>query len=360
MPRILLGLCLVGAAGAAGFLLTDDRLSAAVPAGGAGSGRAPVAVAVETVPVASMRFADTVEAVGTTRARQSVVLQPSASGRVTEIGFAAGDKVEAGAVLLRLEDDVERAALASAEATLAEAEAALDRQVRLERSGSSSEAALDTARAAQLRAEAARDMALAELRDRSLPAPFAGVVGLTGLSRGQMVDSGTEVATLDDLGTIEVAFSVPERFLSRLAPGQAVTLASPAWPGTEFRGRLAAMDTRVDPATRSLALRAEVPNGDGRLRPGMFLRVSLLLSERSAQAVPERALQVSGAQSFVHLAENGTARRVEVATGAQDAGMVEIGGGLPDGAQVIVTNLHRISDGTAVEVLPLAAAGAAP
>lgn len=352
MARIMFALLLIGAASVGGLTFTSDMLAktAEEQDGGAARGEEPVTVQVE--PVESLTFAETVVAVGTTLARESVSLHPSASGRVVEIGFSAGDRVEEGDVLLRLEDQAARSALASAEATLAEMQAAFDRQQQLEQSGSSSEAALQSARAALLRAEAERDLAAHELDNRVLRAPFGGVVSFTGLARGQLVDSSTLVTTLDDLSLIEVAFSVPERYMARLEKGQAVKLVSPAYPDRSFTGTIAAVDTRVDQATRSIALRAEVPNDDNLLTAGMFMQGELVLEERSAKAVPEQALTASGTQSFIHVVQDGTVQRVEVTTGGTRDGMIEVAGDLPDDAQVIVTNLQSISDGAEVEVAP--------
>ncbi|WP_428929002.1 efflux RND transporter periplasmic adaptor subunit [Marinibacterium sp. SX1] len=347
--RILFGLILLCAAAVGGFVFTEDMLAATPPAQGGGRGGGPIAV--ETLPVEILTFSETVEAVGTTLARQSVVLQPTASGRVTEVAFAAGDRVAAGQALVRLDDAAARAGLASAEATVAEAEAAFDRQQQLEQRGSAAEATLQAARAAMLRAEAERDMAINTLDDRVLRAPFAGVVGLTDLALGQLIDSSTEITTLDDLSVVEVAFSVPERFIARLALGQQVALSSPAYPAETFTATIRAIDTRVDQTTRSIALRAAVPNDDGRLTAGMFMRVSLVLGQRQAPAVPERALSVAGASAFIHLAVDGVAQRVEVGTGSQQGDLVEVTGtDLAAGAPVIVTNLHRIGDGSEIEV----------
>lgn len=346
--RILLGLVLLAAAAVGGFEFAGRMLAATPPSSGGQRGGG--AVVVETQPAEVLTFLESVEAIGTTLALQSVTLRPSASGRVADVAFSAGERVETGDVILRLDDAAARAALASAEATVAEAQAAYDRQSRLEQLGSAAEATLQSARAALLRAEAERDMAINELDDRVLKAPFGGVVGLSDISLGELVDSSTVITTLDNLSVVEVAFSVPERFMARLAKGQQVQLQSPAYPDETFTGTIRAMDTRVDQATRSIALRAEVPNDNRRLTAGMFMRVSLVLDQREACAVPERALTVAGAQSFIHVVQDGVARRIEVTIGSQQGDMIEVSGDLPDNPQVIVTNLHRLGDGVAVTV----------
>lgn len=238
----------------------------------------------------------------------------------------------------------------------------MGRQEQLNRSGSASDAAFQTARAAQLRAQAERDRARVALEDRQLRAPFSGVIGLSDLVPGQMLDSGTVVATLDDLEVIEVDFAVPETMLPRLAAGQAVQLRSPAWSDRVFEGAITLIDTRVDAATRSIALRAELPNPDRALTGGMFLQVELVLDERERPAIPESALSVEGDVQRVLIAQNGEAVWAEVRVGQDADGLVEVLSGIEIGTEVIMSNLHRVSAGTAVTTTPRAArtAKAAP
>lgn len=348
--RAVLGLVAILAAAAGGLWLTDRLLAAQEPAatvtaGGDGPLR------VETIAPETATFTDTLRAVGTARARYAVDLLPEAGGRIARIAFQPGDRVEAGAVLLELDDRAEQADLKAAEATLAEAGAAFARQEQLNRTGSASDAAFQTARAAQLRAEAERDRALVVLEDRQLRAPFAGILGLTDLVEGQMIDTTTPIATLDDLSVIEVDFSVPETLLPRLRPGQRVDLTSSAWPDRVFQGTISRIDSRVDAATRSVAMRADIPNDDRALAGGMFLQVSLILDERRRPAIPESAISVEGDRTLVMLAEGGTARQVDIVTGQQQDGLLEVVSGLPPSARIIVTNLHRVSDGTPVEAV---------
>ena len=348
--KAVLGLVVILAAAAGGLYLTERMLAAQNPAELAQAGSPPLRV--ETITPELVTFADTVSAVGTARARQAVTLVPESSGRIARIAFQPGDLVEAGAVLLELDDRAEQADLKASDATLAEAQAAFGRQQSLNRTGSASDAAYQTARAALLRAEAERDRALVALEDRSLRAPFAGIVGLTDLVEGQVIDTATRIATLDDLSVIEVDFSVPETLLPRLQRGQRVDLTAAAWPGRVFQGTISRLDSRVDAGTRSLALRAEIANDDRALAGGMFLQVRLVLAERQRPAIPENALTVEGDRVLVMLAEGNIARQVEIVTGQQQDGVIEVVSGLPPSARVIVTNLHRVSDGSAIDPLP--------
>lgn len=349
--KAALGLVVIGAAALGGLYLTD-RLLAAPEAGIARPAAADQApLRVETVPVQMVDFSDSIRAVGTARARHAVDLVPEAGGRIARIAFEPGDEVAAGDVLLELDDRAEQADLNAAEATLAETEAAFARQEQLNRSGSASDAAYQTARAARLRAEAERDRALVALEDRSLRAPFAGVVGLTDLVEGQLIDAITPVATLDDLSVIEVDFSVPETLLPRLKRGQRIDLTSSAWPGRVFQGQISRIDSRVDAATRSVALRADIANDDRALAGGMFLQVQLVLEEYRRPAIPERALSVEGERNLVMIAQNGVARQVDISIGQQEGDLVEVISGLDPDARIIVTNLHRLAPDMAVEAV---------
>lgn len=347
--KAALGLVVILSAGAGGLYLTERLLAASGPVETVQGGNAPLRV--ETIAPEVVTFADAVTAVGTARARQAVDLVAESGGRISRIAFEPGDRVEAGAVLVELDNRAAEADLKAAEATLAEAQAAFDRQQSLNRTGSASDAAYQTARAALLRAEAERDRALVALEDRSLRAPFAGIIGLSDLVEGQVIDTATPIATLDDLSVIEVDFSVPETLLPRLKRGQRVDLTSAAWPGRQFQGTISRIDSRVDAATRSLALRAEIANGDRALAGGMFLQVRLVLAERQRPAIPENALTVEGDRVLVMLADGDTARQVAITTGQQQDGLVEVVSGLPPSARVIVTNLHRVSDGSAIEAV---------
>lgn len=348
--KAVLGLVVILAAAAGGLWLTERLLAAPEPAAlAAQGGGAPLRV--ETIIPRTVTFADAVTAVGTARARQAVDLVAESGGRIVRIAFQAGDRVDAGTVLIELDDRAEQADLKAAQATLAEAEAAFDRQQSLNRSGSASDAAYQTARAALLRAEAEGDRARIALEDRVLRAPFAGIIGLTDLVEGQVIDTATPIASLDDLSVIAVDFSVSETLLPRLSRGQRIEMTSAAWPGRVFEGRISLIDSRVDAATRSLALRAGIDNKDRALAGGMFLQVRLVLDERRRPAVPENALTVEGDRVLVMLAENGVARQAEIVTGQQQDGVVEVVSGLPSSAQVIVTNLHRLSDGTPIDAV---------
>lgn len=340
--KVLIGFVIILAAGGIGLYLTQQLLASSnIEVSQRGDDSQPLPV--ETALIETAAFSDSVRAVGTARARHAIDLLVETGGRIQNLNFTPGAIVKKGDTLLELDNRVELAALKAAEATLTEAEAAFARQERLNDSGSVSDAVYQTAKATLLRAEAERDQAQIALEDRRLLAPFNGMVGLTDLVEGQIIDPETPIATLDDLSVIEVDFSIPETLLPRLKIGQRLEFTSSAWPGRVFEGEITRIDTRVDAATRSIALRAEIPNEDRALAGGMFLQVNLVLDERKSPAVPEQVLTVDGDRKLVLVAENGKAKEVEVQTGQIRDGLVEITSGLEPGTQIIVTNLHRVT-----------------
>ncbi|WP_172328892.1 efflux RND transporter periplasmic adaptor subunit [Mangrovicoccus sp. HB161399] len=348
--RVLVGSATILGAGLGGLHLSERWLSAA-PAEAAQGPRSRAPLEVKTMPVASGTFSTRITAIGTARAHRAIDLTPDATGRVTAVLFAAGETISPGQPILRLDDEVEQATLKAAEATLAEARAALERQEALLARGSGTDALAQTAQAAFLRAEAERDLAAAALADRTLHAPFAGMIGLSDVLAGQLVTTSTVIAALDDTSVIEVDFRVPERYRAALRPGLRAELRSATYPGRLFEGAIVGIDARVESATRSVLIRAEIANGDAALSGGMYMDVALILDEREAPAVPEQALSVDGNRTLVHVARGGRAVLTEVKIGQTRDGMAEVLSGLATGDEVIVSNLHRISDGEDIAAL---------
>ena len=185
-------------------------------------------------------------------------------------------------------------------------------------------------------------------------APFAGVLGLSDVTAGTLINPGTTIATLDDISVIRVDFPVPERFVSLLSPGVPITATADAYPGQTFNGRISLIDTRIDPQTRALTARAEFANPGLRIRPGMMMRVQVEQGRRQAVAVPEAAIQYEGEGAFVYrIARNGdqaTAQRIEVQAGAVADGFVEVSSGLEAGDRIVASGLNRLQPGAAVTV----------
>jgi membrane fusion protein (multidrug efflux system) len=320
----------------------------------------PRLVSVETAVAERRRLARTVEAVGTTRARRSVEIVPLEPGRVVAVNFRTGDKVAKGDVLVELDDDIERADLAEAEAVLAERRQAVARNSQLQRSNAVARAQLEQIVAQAAAAEAALDRARRRLADRAIRAPFAGVVGLTDVDPGARVEEGQAITTVDDLSEVEIEFSLPETLFAAIGAGQAVAAQSAAFPGRSFEGRVSAIDTRVDEVSRSFRVRAVVPNQEGALPAGMFMFLSLVLSEAEAVTVPEEAVIAQAAETYVYVVEDGVAELRTVATGQRQDGRIAILDGVRDGEMVVTRGTQRLRDGAAVKVLNEPATAAAP
>lgn len=321
------------------------------------------------VPVVVARVAESaddivLETVGTGRARRSIALRADAAGKVVEMRLAAGKPAAAGAVLLRLEDTDQRLALALAEARLAEAERVLDRYEALETRAVTSTARLTEARTAREIARLERDQAEAALADRTLRAPFDGVSGLPQVETGDRISAETVIASFDDRSEILVGFDLPEAYLARLEAGAEISARTPAYPGETFAGGIDAVDSRVDPVSRTTRVRVALPNAGDRLRPGASFTVRVTLPGATRPVVPELALQFERDGPYVWAVREGESRRVPVRLVRRRAGRVLVDGPLVPGDPVVVEGVQRLREGRDVTVVgsedPVVAEGAAP
>ena len=320
------------------------------PGGGDGrGGGGPVLVTL--TPAETREFVDVIEAVGTAKANESIDITAKSTETVSAVNFTDGQKVAAGDVIVEMTSREQSADLIAARAQLAEAAQGYERTKGLSEKGFASTAQLDAATSTRDSA-AARVRALeSRVADRLIRAPFAGVVGLRKVSVGTLVRPGDVITTLDDVTLIKLDFTVPEAFLGALRQGMTVRVTVAAYPRRMFEGKVVGIDTRVDPVSRAVAMRAEIPNGEMLLRPGMLMTVSLLKNQRIVLAVPEQSLvPVENKQYvFVVLADQ-TAERREVTIGARQPGYVEILSGLKRGEKVVVEGTLRLRPGAEVLV----------
>ena len=297
-------------------------------------------------------FPLTIEALGTARANESVEIRPLVSQRIVAIRFEDGERIEAGRVLVELQNAEARADVASAKATLSESESQLRRAQQLFKTKAVSESELDQRLTRRDADRAVLDAAKSRLADTTVRAPFAGLAGLRNVSLGSYVTPETVITTLDDTEIIKLDFSVPETLLSRIEPGVAVIARSAAWPDASFDGQITSMDTRVDPVSRTLTVRALLDNKDGRLRPGMFLTVSLLRDDIVALVIPETAIVPERSNQFVLVVgDDSTIERRQVRTGRRRPGFVEVTFGLEPGEVVVVEGTQKALPGEAVRVI---------
>lgn len=309
-------------------------------------------VKVEVSPVDSVKLERAVSAVGTLRSHDSVMLRPEVSGRISEINFTEGGKVEKGQVLVRLDDSVAKARVQQARANLQLAGSQHRRSVELNKQGFVSRQARDEAASNLAVQQAAVALAEAELEKTTIQAPFDGLVGLRTVSVGDYVGPGTDLVPIEAVDPLNVDFRIPEQFLGSVAVGSRLHVSFDALAGFQREGTVGAISPQVDVGGRSLLLRANVPNPDDLLRPGLFARVQLELAETQGLVVPESALAPSGDAQYVYRVENGVVKRVMVQIGQRMGAHVEIVSGLNEGDDVVVSGLQKIRDGIEVEILP--------
>lgn len=310
------------------------------------------AVPVEVATAETGRVSVVVESVGTARARQAVDVVANVSGHVVEILFRAGDLVEPGQPLLRLEDTIERASLAEARAVLDEAALQHKRARQLVADQTIPQTRLDELTSAHAVAQARFQAAERRLDERTVRAPFRGVVGLREVDVGARISGDTTITRLEDRSVMELQFQVPEVHYNAIRPGLRVVAAGAALPGREFAGTIAAVDSRIDEVSRAFRVRAELRNPEDLIPSGMFLRVSAELAVREqAVLVPEQAIVPEERASHVFRIVDGRAERVVVKLGQRQAGRVEIVSGIEAGDVVVVAGLQRLRSGAAVRIL---------
>jgi membrane fusion protein (multidrug efflux system) len=304
-----------------------------------GSGRPPAAVTAFTVEDRVLQ--DEISALGNLQAWESVDISASVSQIVTRIRFEDGQSVERGDVLALLKQDAEQASLRELQANLVEAEREVRRLNNLARQNQVAQTELDKATTRVEIVQHQIEEVRARIADRTIVAPFSGLLGLREVSEGALVTPGQRLTTLDDLSRMRLQFTVPAVHLGFLAPGQRIEARTSAFD-TLFSGQLQAVDSRIDPVSRSVTARAVIDNSDGRLRPGLLMELTIRGAQRSALMVPEESLQSRAAQHFVWRLEDADAVRTEIAIGARIPGWVEVRSGLAAGDRVVRDGVGKL------------------
>jgi RND family efflux transporter MFP subunit len=293
-----------------------------------------------------------VAAVGTGRAFRSLTLSADVSGVVEAVKFVAGQKVEAGDPLVVLESDAQRIAVKLAQVNVKEAAAAVKRYETLESRNAASSVQLEQARTKLAQAQAELEAKQYELKRRTITAPFAGVLGITNLTKGDYVKEGTAIATIDDTSRLIVEFVVAETFASSIKLGQKVRALTPAILGVVFRGTVSAKDSRIDVASRTLRVEATLPNADNRLIPGMTFSVSITIEGDKLPTVPGLAVRWdrNGAHVWVVDADK-VVHRVGVRIRSRTARTASVEGKLKASDKVVVEGVEGLRDGAKVTVV---------
>ncbi|MDX2142646.1 MAG: efflux RND transporter periplasmic adaptor subunit [Rhodospirillaceae bacterium] len=318
--------------------------------GGAMGGGRPMPVVVARVT--EEMFGERVEAIGTTFANESITVSAKVTGIIRKVDFDDGQYVEKGTEIVAIDAGEADARLNVELANLDEQRKELDRIQGLAKSNNVSQSRLDQQISALRKAEANVAAARARVADYRIDAPFAGVLGTRKVSVGALVSPGTVITTLDDISTIKLDFAVPENFLATLRPGLAIEATTTAYDNEVFKGEVVSVDSRVDVATRSVGIRAAIPNPNARLKPGMLMVVDLIKDNRLSLMIPEQAILPENTKTYVFVvgADN-TAERVEVTTGRRRYGEVEILDGVAAGDLVIVEGTMDLRPRSKVEIL---------
>jgi membrane fusion protein (multidrug efflux system) len=316
---------------------------------------------VTASPVLAQSWETELAAVGSLTAVQGVTLAAEAPGKVVAIAFEAGRSVRAGDLLLRQDTSTEEALLPGAEAAVALAAANLERARSLLAERAVAQVEYDTALANHSLALAEVDRLRAAVGKKTVHAPFAGQLGIRLVNLGQMLKEGDAIVSLQALDPIFIDFSLPQQALAQLRPGIAVRITTDAWPDQIFSGKLTAVNAEVEAATRNIRLQATAANPDGKLRPGMFVSVGVVLADRAeVLAIPASAVLHAPYGDSVYVIEDaggaqGAAgdkilRQQFIRLGVKRGDFVAVTSGLQGGETVVSTGAFKLRSGQAVVI----------
>lgn len=311
---------------------------------GAGEGRATL---VSVRPVGTGTVNDRLSAIGSGEAIQSVVVMPQASGTIEEIMVTSGQKVKKGDILARLDDDEQQIERDKAQVMLKSAQEKSASYKNLQ-----SVARLDVldAQIAEQSAKLALSTAELNLGRRNITAPIDGIAGIVAVNIGDNVTTQTNIVTIDDRSAILVDFWAPERFAVAIEPGQPVEATAIARPGQTFAGRIEAIDNRLDPASRTMRIRARVDNSKDELRAGMAFGVTMRFEGEQFSAVDPLAIQWDGEGAYVWQVRDGKSFKTRVRIVQRNTDTVLIEAELKEGDKVAIEGLQRVREGGAVRI----------
>jgi membrane fusion protein (multidrug efflux system) len=326
----------------------------------AGESFVPPPLAVTSAEVKSAEWEGATTAVGSLVAERSVVVASELAGAVREIAFEAGTLVRRGSVLVRLDTSVEEAQLASALAEAALARLGHERARKLRQNEANAQADLDAAEARAKEADATVARLHATIAKMTIRAPFDGRIAIKQVELGQVVSPGSPIASLQSVSPILADFWLPQRALAKLELGQRARVQTDTFPDAVWEGEITTINPEVDPATRNVRVRATLPNGDGRLRPGMFANVEVLSDEkRTVLTIPATAVIFAPYGDSVFSIErqkdkagkeSAVARQKFVRTGERRGDLVAVVSGLQAGDTVVSTGAFKLRNGAAVAV----------
>ena len=313
-----------------------------------GRNNAPTDVVTSTVKISD--FKDTFTALGTARAKGSIDITSRSTNIIKEILFKEGELVEKNTLLVTLDNRELTAELAIRNASLDELRSQYRRLESLSKNQAITESELEE-RASQVKiAEAQLAVTQAKLDDTYIKAPFRGRLGLRAVSIGSLVQSTTQITTLDDTSIIKAIFAVPESFLSTIDIGQFVSIKSSIFETKIFEGRIKTINSRVDDATRNIFIVAEINNSKNLLKPGMFLTVNIDRERKNSILIPEESLAPRLGIQYVFVIEDNKAKEVKVKLGSRITGSIEILDGLKEGDVIVTEGIQKLRSGQPVKI----------
>lgn len=313
-------------------------------------------ISVKTTQVKLAEFKDSIEAIGTARANEQVLVTSKYSDLVEQIFFNDGQLVKQGDVLIRLNNQEELAKVSELEANLSESVAQLKRFRELLTSKATSKSLVDQQEAKTKAIAAQLQSARTKLNDLTIKAPFDGILGFREVSVGAYIDAGDIITSLDDLSLIKVDFTLPERFLPTIKQGQTIIALSSAYKNKTFMGTISSIDSRINPITRSLKVRAEIPNKDLVIRPGMLLTIEVVRQVETLLQLPESTIIPIEDKHFVFVInqddnDENIAKRKSITIGRRLPGVVEVLAGIQQGEDVVTEGALKLRDGASVNII---------
>lgn len=308
------------------------------------------AIAVQAVPIKNRQVTQTIEAIGSAKAYESVIISANVTEYVASLHFEDGDRVKKNDILVELNSVEEQAKLAEAKARLKEAELQLERLNDLTKKKFASKAEYDTQKATVESTRAQVNQMKATLADRTILAPFDGILGFRMVSEGTLIEPGDRIVTLDMIEQLRVDFSIPEKFLGQVNSGQSFTAFSVAYPNDIFSGKITTIDSRIDDQSRSVVIRGVIDNSHLKLKPGMLLKITLPLAMRDVLSVPEEALLAQEDKRYIFIVPNkaNKAYRKIVSIISRHGKLVDVEGDIKEDAQVVTRGAFKLKDGQEV------------
>ena len=288
-----------------------------------------------------------IEAVGSLKANESLILRPEITGRIDKIAFTEGNLVKKDTALVHFDASMYRAQVNESKARVALSEAEYQRVNKLFKNGAISETHRDSALAQMQINEAQLEQAQVTLQKMTLRAPFTGIVGLRQFSPGDYVMAGTDMLEIVDIDSMKLDFRIPEIYLPQVAQGQTLSINLSAFPSEAFEGKVIAISPQISEQGRSILVRAILPNKDKKLRPGLFAKVQLLVKQEDLIVVPEEALIPQGNGYLVYLYKDDKVTPAPVQLGQRMKGTIAISG-IEEGDVVITAGQLKLQPGSPI------------